>query len=436
MNEIDPGSQPDALLGFISEIDRFGRYDYISYEKSQELYRKASRALITSAAFAQMHGLEKEESSGADFLSRLGDFVFGGSGPKNPIEPYDGGSDDEHIMLSSDDEDYTSGYMPAGIDPGMDLDEPDFDPFGYHSHNHHDYQAYKAYQEFELNGGKPETEVVESQVQPATLGLWMQQVMEISTKHDDIFSLALSKMGEVAPQISSADFRTLWIPALKGIAPKMARLGLERSKDPNTLLWRKNMYTLFKAYLDSCVGPWPRQSNLALVHQGIGCGCADCKGLDVFLADASLKVGHFTASVQQTKHIGTRIITGDADVSVEGKNIEGISKKRRLTVTKSRLKMLSRARTAWRERRDEASKQLGSFEQKPLAAMLGPEWMTLFSMAHLGGPSLSDLDMRTALRMKTERENIPREPAYMDPSTIAMFFGGGFPTTDVETHYL
>ncbi|KAM0459165.1 hypothetical protein ACHAO4_002557 [Trichoderma viride] len=444
-NEIDPGSKPDAFLGFINEIDLFGRYDYISYEKSRELYQKASRAFITSTAFAQMHGKEKEENNEADFFSRFGDFVFGGTGPKNPMEHDGSGSDDEivnELMMESDDDlldNFMPGarnYMPDGIDSDMDLDEPDMDPFGHearsHNHNHHDYKAYKAYQEFELNGGKPETEVVESQIQSPTLGLWLQQVMNASSRYDDIFSLALSKMGEVAPQMPSADFHTLWFPVLRAIAPKMGRLSLERAKDPNTLLWRKNIYTLIKAYLDNYVGKWPRRPRLS--QKGVGCDCADCKGLNVFLADASLKTGHFTASKKRCSHIVRITFKEDTDIYTERKRVEGKPQKEKLVLTKSRKKMLVRARTAWKERRDEASKQLGTFEQKHLGALLGPEWMTLFSMAHLGGPSLSDMDMRRALRLKTERENIPREPAYMDPSTMAMFFGG-LPSMGMGTNY-
>ncbi|KAK1246969.1 hypothetical protein MKX08_000771 [Trichoderma sp. CBMAI-0020] len=443
-DEIDPGSKPDAFLGFINEIDLFGRYDYISYEKSRELYRKASRDFITSTAFAQMHGKEKEERNEADFFSRFGDFVFGGPGPKNPMEHGESGSDEEiadEMMMDSEDDldDYMPGarnYMPDGLDSNMDLDEPEIDPFGYeahsHNHNHRDYKAYKAYQEFELNGGKPETEIVECQIQSATLGLWLQQVMNTSSRYDDILSLALSKMGEVAPQIPSVDFHTLWFPVLRAIAPKLGRLSLERAKDPNTLLWRKNIYILVKAYLDNFVGKWPRRPRLA--QKGVGCDCADCKGLNVFLADASLKTGHFTASKKRCTHIVRITFKEDTDIYTERKKVKGKPHKEKLVLTKSRKKMLARARTAWKERRDEATKQLGTFEQKHLAALLGPEWMTLFSMAHLDGPSLSDMDMRKALRLKTERENIPREPAYMDPSTIAMFFGN-LPSMSVGENY-
>ncbi|PNP38267.1 hypothetical protein TGAMA5MH_09840 [Trichoderma gamsii] len=440
-NEIDPGSKPDAYLGFINEIDLFGRYDWISYEQSRELYCEASRAFITSTAFAQIHGKEKDDSNEADFLSR---FVFGGSGAENPMEHDESDSDDEIAdeMMDSDNdflEDYMPGarnYMPDGIDSDMDLDEPGLDPWGYeahsHNHNHRDYKAYKAYQEFELNGGKPETEVVESQVQSATLGLWLQQVMNTSTKYDDILSLALSKIGEVAPQISSADFHTLWFPVLRAISPKLGRLSLERAKDPNTLLWRKSIYTLVKAYLDNHVGKWPRRPKLA--QKGVECDCADCKGLNVFLADVSVKTGHFLASKKRTTHLVRVTSKEDTDIYTERKKVEGNPQKEELVLTKSRKKMLATARMAWRERRDEATKQLGTFEQKHLAAMLGPEWMTLFSMAHLGGPTLSDLDMRRALRLKTERENIPRGPAYMDPSTIAMFFGG-LPSMSMGENY-
>ncbi|KAM0471814.1 hypothetical protein ACHAPX_009207 [Trichoderma viride] len=442
-NEIDPGSKPDAYLGFINEIDLFGRYDWISYEQSRELYRKASRAFITSTAFAQMHGKGKDDSNRADFLSR---FVLGGTGPEDPMEHDESGSDEEiadELMDSDHDllEDYMPGarnYMPDEIDSDMDLDEAGMDPFGYeahshnHNHNHPDYKAYKAYQEFELNGGKPETEVVENQVQSATLGLWLQQVMNTSTKYDDILSLALSKIGEVAPQIPSADFHTLWLPVLRAISPKLGRLSLERAKDPNTLLWRKSIYALVKAYLDNHVGKWPRRPKLA--QKGVECDCADCKGLNVFLADVSLKTGHFIASKKRTTHIVRATSKEDTDIYTERKKVEGKPHKEELILTKSRKKMLATARMAWRERRDEAAKQLGTFEQKHLAAMLGPEWMTLFSMAHLGGPSLSDMDMRRALRLKTERENIPREPAYMDPSTIAMFFGG-LPSMSMGENY-
>jgi hypothetical protein len=319
--------------------------------------------------------------------------------------------------------------MPDGIDSDMDLDEPGMDPFGYESHshnyNHHDYKAYKAYQEFELNGGKPETEVVESHVEPATLSHWLQQVISASTKYDDTLSLVLAKMGEVAPHIPIADFHTLWFPVLRTVAPKMGRLSLERAKDPDALLWRKNIYTLVKSYVDTYVGEWPRRPKL--VQKGVECECADCKGLNVFLADASLKTGRFIASKKRTTHMVKVTFKEDTDIYTVRKKVEGKPHEEELVLTKSRKKMLARARTAWKERRDDASRQLGAFEQKHFAAMLGPEWMTLFSMAHLGGPGLSDLDMRRALRLKTERENIPREPAYLDPSTIAMFFGGVAP---------
>ncbi|KAL7922742.1 hypothetical protein ACQKWADRAFT_326660 [Trichoderma austrokoningii] len=443
-NKIDPGSKPDAYLGFISEIDIIGRYDWISYEKSRELYRKASRTFITSAAFAQMHGEEPEVNPQADFFSRLGDFVFGGAGSRNPMEQFEGGTDNE-AMVDSDheeEEDFME-YMQDGIDSDMDVDEPDLglgdpnvmDPFGLgvHRHVHNDYKAYREYQEFELNGGRPETEVVESNMHSATLGLWLQQVMRISTRYDDIFSLALARMGEVAPQIPSADFHMLWLPALKGLATKMGRLCLERSKDPNTVLWRKNVYALIKAYLDTYVGQWPRRPGLA--QKGVECDCADCKGLNVFLADPTLKTGYLVASKKRCLHVIKVINAGDADVYTECKEIEGQPEEEKLIVTKSRTKMLSRARTAWKERRDEAIKQLGAFDQVNLAALLGPEWMTLFSMVHLGGPSLSDMDMRLALRMKTRRQNVPREPVYIDGSTITMFFGG-LPEMGVDEAYV
>ncbi|GFP56404.1 hypothetical protein TASIC1_0006057400 [Trichoderma asperellum] len=386
-SQIDPGNKPDAFVGFMSEIDLFGRYDYIS--------------LYTDAC-------------------RLGEFVFGE--PMDANESDDGGSHDDFAWPSDDDD-----YM---FDPHMDLDEPDFDPFGYHAHNR---QAYQEYQQYASLGGKAATEVEETHIHYTALSFWIQKLMDISTKNDDIFTLALSKMGEVAPQISIADFHSLWIPVLKGMAPKMTRLILEKSKDPNTLLWRKNNYTLIKAYLDTYVGQWPRRPSL--VQDGVDCGCADCKGLSVFLADASLKVGHFSANKWRCKHLIEELCAANADVYTERINFEGSPKKQKLTVTKSRTKMLSRYRQAWRERRDEASKHLGSFEQKHLAALLGPKWMTLFSMAHLGGPSLSDKDMRKALRMKTARTSTPKAPPFLEPSTIAMFFGG-LPAMSMEEEFL
>lgn len=421
-NEIDPGSKPDAFVGLMSEINVFGRYDYISYETSQEFYRNASKVFINSTAFTQMHGKEIEKKmTKTNFLSRLGEFVFGG--PIDANESDECCSHNDYGHWASDDEDNMSDYMPDGIFPRMDLYEPAFDPFGYHANDQRDYQAYKAYQEFQLNGGKEEGEIKESHIHYSFLGFWIRKIMDMSTKKDDMLSPALSRIGEVAPQIPSADFHSLWIPLLKEMAPKMSRIILERSKDPNTQLWRKNIYALVKAYLDICVGQWPRRPSLA--QGGVGCGCADCKGLNVFLADASLKIGHFSASIQRCKHLIDELFKGGADVYAERKNIEGAPEEQKLTVVKSRTKMRTRARIAWKERRDEAAKQLGSFEQKHLAAVMGPEWMTLFSMAHLGGPSLSDMDMRKALRIKTEKRNIPRAPPYMEPSTIAMFFGGG-----------
>ncbi|KAL6906726.1 hypothetical protein GGI43DRAFT_238299 [Trichoderma evansii] len=466
-NEIDPGSKPDAFLGFMSEIDLFGRYDYISYEKSQELYRKASKVFITSAAFTEMRGIEKVERTGTNFINRLGEFVFGES-----IHADESDDDDDYAQWVSedevsDDEGYTYDYF---MDPHMDLDEhdhafnpgdepgfedelgfeledepdsdpeddmypgighPDLDQFGYYVHNN---PEYRAYQEYQLRGNKEEAEADERHIYHTALSFWIQKVMAMNTKYNDIFSLALSKMGEVAPQIRSADFHTLWIPVLRGMAPKMANLILEKSKDPNTLLWRKNIYILIKAYLDTYVGQWPRDPSLA--QGGVGCGCADCKGLNVFLADASLKVGHFFANKRRCQHLIDELYTGKADVYAERKDIEGRPKEFKLIVMKSRTKTLMRTRIAWKERRDEASKQLGTFEQKHLAALLGPEWMTLFSMAHLGGPSLSDMDMRKALRMKTERTRILEEPHFMDPSAIAMFFGGGFPSMSMEEEFL
>lgn len=386
-----------------------------------------------------MHGKVKEESDDTGLLSQ---FVFGGTARVNVnlmgglggLGHDEGGSDDDEIadeMMDSDHDfldDYMPGarnYIPDEIDSDMDLDEPGLDPFGYQSHslgyNRRDYKAYKAYQEFELNRGKPETEVVESHVESATLSHWLQQVISLSTKHDDILSLALAKMGEVAPHIPVTDFHLLWFPVLRTVAPKMGRLSLERAKDPNALLWRKNIYALVKSYLDKHVGMWPRRPKLA--QKGVECDCADCKGLNVFLADASLKTGHFIASKKRTTHIVRVTFKEDTDIYTVRKKVEGKPHKEELVLTKSRKKMLARARKAWKQRRDEASKQLGAFEQKHIAAMLGPEWMTLFSMAHLG-PSLSDLDMRKALRLKTDRMNIPREPTYLDPSTVAMFFGG------------
>lgn len=470
----------------MSQIHLFGRHDWISSEKAKELYREASRTFITSEAFEQMRGQEKDGRTPAEFFGRLGVYVLDAPGPRNrmaqfraPMGPFGNpmgqfgnpmgqfrdpmgqfrdpigqfrnpmgqfGDADYEAMAAVDIEDFMEympdgDYMPDGIDsdmyildepdldsdePGSDLDEPSvMNQFGlgvrgYHSHHH---RAYRAYQGSEVNGGRPETEVVENQVQPAALGHWLQQIMKTSTKYDDTFSLALSKMGEVAPQILGADFHNLWFPALKGIAPNMMRLCLERFKDPNTVLWRKNVYTLFKAYLDTYVGQWPRRPGLA--QKGVECDCADCKGLNVFLADPSLKTGHFVASKKRCLHLVKVTNAGGADVYTECKEIEGQSKEEKLIVTKSRTKMLSRARTAWKERRGEATKQLGIFEQKHLAALLGPEWMTLFSMVQLGGPCLSDMDMRLALKLKTRRENPRREPARVDGSTsITMFFGG------------
>lgn len=304
----------------MSEIDLFGRYDYISYEKSQELYRNASKVFITSAAFTEMRGIEKDESTGTNFLNRLGEFVFGEPIYANGSDDSSSDNDDDYAQWVSndevsDDEGYMYDYMPPHMDldeedhafdldgdePAFDLDEddpedqsypgaghPDLGQFGYHGHNR---QEYRAYQEYQLKAGRDEAEVEESHIYHTALSFWIQKVMAMSTKGNDIFSLALSKLGEVAPQIRRADFHTLWIPVLRGMAPKMATLILEKSKDPNTLLWRKNIYTLVKAYLDIYVGQWPRDPSLA--QGGVGCGCADCKGLNVFLADASLKVGHF-----------------------------------------------------------------------------------------------------------------------------------------------
>jgi hypothetical protein len=349
----------------MSGIDNFGRCHYMSREKSEELGRKACRTFITSAAFRQMHGKEKDVSNETNFVSQLGDLVFGKSVPNNTREHNESGSyygdfmtDFNHDYLDMDVQ-RAQEDIPDEIDSDMDLDEPDSDPFGYHVHHHNydDYKAYKAYQEYELNGGKPETEVVENQVQSTTLGSWLDQAFDSSTKDDDIFSLALDKIVEVAPQIPGADLHTLWLPALRQMAHRVAGRIFERAKDPTMLLWRQNVSALIKAYLNNYVGKWPQRPRL--VQRGVECGCADCKGLNIFLADASLKTGRFIASKKRCNHLVKITSRGDVDVYAARKKIKGNSREHKLLVTKSRSKMLTRALKAWRERRDEATKQLG-----------------------------------------------------------------------------
>ncbi|KAL7786233.1 hypothetical protein V8C37DRAFT_419593 [Trichoderma ceciliae] len=368
--KIDPGRQPAAFLGFINKVYNYGRHNYVPEEKSLSFYRDAANAFIASTAFVQMRGTD---------------------GHQCRIES-DCTSDEEDDISYIQEDDYWEGVgyhhlMVHYHRPGDDDDDK------------MSYGCYKSSdgEEQSLERGAP-AELEQRGVHYKSFCTLLNETIIWSDEKETIFEKLVSRVVDIAPQIRRPEFHTLWLPALNYFAKVMTIIIREKPQDYRSPLFMKFFSAIINAYLDNCVGRYPKRPSLS--RRGVSCSCPDCKGLNVFLDNRLLKFGRFKADKDRCQHLVMEMAVARIDFDSK---IQEVDSSHTLIVTKTQ-KHLAHKRGLWKRRRQIASKKLAKFGQEKLAALLGHEWMTFFSMTHLGGVGYNDLEIRTLLKMKRERD--------------------------------
>ncbi|RFU75574.1 2og-feii oxygenase superfamily [Trichoderma arundinaceum] len=360
-NKIDPESQPAAFLGFLNQLGIYGRYQYLPRARMTSFYLDAAKCLIASKAFLRMR-------------------VYSGSCYDNDYT-----SDEDNVMNDSQDTD------------------------SWHSDNNSDLyfeRRCSAHREGhdESDGPSFRNLLKEKHIRWRDFRDFVSEIIALSSKEDNIFELFVSKLVDIAPKILCPEFESIWLPLLHTFAPNMASTITRRPKHYRSPLYRTFFSTILHAYLNAYVGQFPQRSSFA--RSGVGCSCPDCKGLNVFLGNRSLKVGRFTADQLRCRHLVERMSAAHIDVDSK---IRTTGTGQTLVVTKTQSHVIHRRRL-WKNRRQRAAKWMAVFGREQLAVLLGPEWMTFYSMAHLGGDGLSHKEMMEFLEIPDERY------AYIDDS--------------------
>lgn len=373
---MDPGSHPAAFLTFINKIGHCGRQKYLYEEAAVEFYRSAAKVFIASTAFVQMCGWDCNHDT----------------------ETFIGDDDSVEMMTIADVDDFFDDLRPAYVG------------FWNQSRNHV-YGVGRTNPRGRFHPEpKPDPGTEGRVIHMRCLSTFVSQTILLSTKDDNLFEQFVTRLADLAPQIPSAQFVGLWLPLLEQFCTVMSATITDRPRDRRVPLYKKFASVIINAYINTVVGPCPKRPGL--VRSGVDCSCPDCKGLNAFLANGSLKLGRFKADLRRCNHLQDQVSRGLMDIRCKIRH-DDIEPRKTLLVAKTTTQTVQ-ARIAWKERRYRAAQRIAGFGQDRLAALLGPDWMTTLSMSHLGGVGLNDLEMRTLLMWKAQRETHSRLAQYGD----------------------
>lgn len=254
--------------------------------------------------------------------------------------------------------------------------------------------------------------IEEKRIHYRSLYCFFEQLLRPMEDYAQVLESLISKVVNTVPHIPHTEFDTLWIPFAKEFIPYLhiIRQVVDTARES---LVSGLLSAILKAYVKTWVGQYPKRPSL--VREGVHCSCPDCKGLNVFLANPSLRAGRFKADQTRVQHILDEMTRANVDFKSDMvEDADSVS----LTVIKT-MRLFKQTRRQWAYRRYHATREVAKFGQTGLEFIFGTEWMSFMSMGHLGGVGFDNLEIRTLLRMKTERAH-----NFIPEKSPGMFFRG------------
>ncbi|PKK44017.1 hypothetical protein CI102_12801 [Trichoderma harzianum] len=412
--------QPAAILGFIHKLDYYGRSEYLPREEALQFSLNVAMSLIASTDFAQWRGIaddyyfkrdEENVMSYVDYFddedSDLEDWLYPGNS-----EPHLSDQDtrekrwqkvQHESYLHDDYDDHEYPYADAYrnclyVDKGP-LEK---------SRETLDEKRYKELYGISQSSTCSHPGIEEKRIHYRSFYCFFEQLLRPIEQYEEVLESLISKVVNTAPHIPHTEFDTLWIPLAKEFIPylQIIRQIVDTAKES---LVSGFLSAILKAYVKTWVGQYPKRPSL--VREGVHCSCPDCKGLNVFLADPSLRAGRFKADETRVQHILDEMTRANVDFKSDMVEDAGSVT---LTVIKT-MRLFTQTRRQWGYRRYHATREVAKFGQTGLEFIFGTEWMSFMSMGHLGGVGFDNLEIRTLLRMKTRRGHnfIPEQSANM-----------------------
>ncbi|KAL7944721.1 hypothetical protein V8C42DRAFT_325688 [Trichoderma barbatum] len=417
--------QPAAILGLIHKINYYCKSGYLLKEEALKFSRDMARSFITSTAFVHWRGVTDGYYFKAD---REDDDMDNFDNDYDEADDFDYYGDlDGHDSIDYFERQYRDEWNKYQEHMKQtELEDDIYDEYDEYEFNYADsYRTFLYLDEdtrlkrhknrigknrtdksqsqkdrYEHQYGKAQSStffppgVEEKGVHYRSFFCFFEQIFAPVEQPDEVLELLVTKVVEVAPQIPDTEFDTLWIPLAKEFIPLVRCLGglIGRSREA---LMSRFISAILEAYVNTWVGPYPERPGLE--RPGVRCSCADCKGLNVFLANRLLRAGRFKADRTRVQHILDEMARARVDFKSEAVEDADSST---LVVTKTE-RLLKQARRQWGNRRYHASQQVAKFGLTGLEFVFGTEWTSFLSMAHLGGIGFDNLEIRTLLGLKT-----------------------------------
>ncbi|KAL6830594.1 hypothetical protein J3E69DRAFT_327282 [Trichoderma sp. SZMC 28015] len=419
-DKIGLGRQPAAILGFMHKVTYYGRARYLPQEEALKYSLDVAISLIASTDFAQWRGIAE-------------DYYFK--------------RDEEHVMsyvdyFDDEDIDLEDWLHRGNSEPHLsdqDTREKRWQKIQHESYLHddfddHEYRYADSYRNClyvdkgplekskktldekrykELYGiSKSSTcshpGIEEKRIHYRSFYCFFEQLLRPTEQYEEVLGSLISKVVNTAPHIPHTEFDTLWIPLAKEFIPYLhiIRQVVDTARES---LVSGLLSAILKAYVKTWVGQYPKRPSL--VREGVHCSCPDCKGLNVFLANPSLRAGRFKADQTRVQHILDEMTRAKVDFKSDmAEDADSVT----LTVIKT-MRLFTQTLRQWGYRRYHATREVAKFGQTGLEFIFGTEWMSFMSMGHLGGVGFDNLEIRTLLRMKTRRVQnfIPERSANM-----------------------
>ncbi|KAI1767563.1 hypothetical protein GGR53DRAFT_99628 [Hypoxylon sp. FL1150] len=235
---------------------------------------------------------------------------------------------------------------------------------------------------------------------------FISTLVALNLKED--LKLFAEKVSRQANRIKGQEFHQLWIPFLQGLFLTFKL----RKMTPSAPHWTQIYQSLLEAYVLNYVREEPPKPSLP---PACTFSCKDCFAVNVFLADPDESVGYFNMSEERRRHVQARILGARADC--ETTTEVTYRSPHTLVVRKTTKRHGAGGRDAWLERRLQAGRQLGAFDQAMLRTVLA------------GQKKLDDIVSMKMLGREEPRTSLP--------STSSHRYGGppagaeGLPATRV-----
>lgn len=394
--------QPAAILGFIHKVHYYGKSGYLPQEEALQLTQDVAKSLIISADFIQWRGIadgyyfKKDEDLDTSFVhynydedvdldERFHPRIFT---PRISLQEMDEKRrlEAEHEYYLQDDYD-DHEYLYA--DSYRNCVYIDKDPLKRFKDSLDENPHEHLYGRSQPSTSSPPG-IEEKGVHYRSFYCFFEQLLlRPIEQFDEVLELLISKVVNTAPHIPHTEFDTLWIPLAKEVLVTRNSL-VDTSRES---LVSGLLSAILKAYVNTWVGQYPKRPSL--VREGVHCSCPDCKGLNVFLSDPSLRAGRFKADRTRVQHLLDVMTRANVDFKSDMmEDADSVT----LTVIKT-LRLFAHELWQWGNRRYYASKEVAKFGQIGLEFVFGTEWMSFMSMGHLGGVGFDNLEIRTLLRI-------------------------------------